>query len=236
MPLHHTRSNYHGLASFNVSLGQGWQEELEPSASVSGAIMTTTTTEESVDTCPRRMGHLHTGDVEILYENPDTCVKITGKFSKCDVCAVAKSRQQDHSKQADINMADPFEGNLMGLIASQTPQTPQKFKYVCKFTDHKTRWKEIYLLHSKEDAMEALHRFNLDVVIPNRHRIQRIRTDKGGEFIKGAFREMCQTIGVRLESADTAMSQQIGVSERDGRSLMEKAKCLIRDEGFPKNM
>ena len=82
--------------------------------------------------------------------------------------------------------------------------------------------------------MEALHWFNLDLVMPNRNRIQRFGTDKGGEFIKGSFRNMCQTIGVRLEFAATAAPQEIGVSESDGRSLMEKTRCLIRYGGYPK--
>lgn len=82
--------------------------------------------------------------------------------------------------------------------------------------------------------MEALHRFNLDVVIPNRHRIQRLRTDKGGEFIKVAFSKICQTIGVRLEFATTVTPQKIGVTERDGRPLMEKTRCFIRYGRFLK--
>lgn len=82
--------------------------------------------------------------------------------------------------------------------------------------------------------MEALHRFNLDVVIPNRHQIQRLRTDKGGEFIKVAFSKICQTIGVRLEFATTVTPQKIGVTERDGRPLMEKTRCFIRYGRFLK--
>ena len=70
----------------------------------------------------------------------------------------------------------------MGPIA---PETPDLFNYINNFTDHKTRWKEVYLFRNKGDAViEALRRFNLDVAFPYRHRIQRLSTDKGGEFTK----------------------------------------------------
>ena len=58
--------------------------------------------------------------------------------------------------------------------------------------------------------MEALHWFNLDVVVmPNRHWILRIQADEGGEFTAGGFRKACQTIGVELEFAATERPQQI---------------------------
>ena len=83
-----------------MRLGQGWQEKLEPSASVSGAVMattamldpseagakSTTTTTESVDILHKRMGHPHPGDMKDLHRNPGTCLKVTGNFSNYASC------------------------------------------------------------------------------------------------------------------------------------------------------
>ena len=80
----------------------------------------------------------------------------------------------------------------------------------------------MYLLRNKEDAEEPPHMLNLDLAVPNGHRIQQLFKNKGGEFNKGGFRWLCQTIGVKLEFAATVTPQQIGVSERDGISLMKK--------------
>lgn len=71
--------------------------------------------------------------------------------------------------------------------------------------------------------MEALHQFNLDVVvIPRRNRIQWLYTDEGGQLTERGFRNVCQTIGVELELAATVTSQQIGVSRHYGKPLVEK--------------
>ena len=77
-----------------------------------------------------------------------------------------KGKQQDHAKQAHTSVAHSFDGDLGEPI---TAQTSEHLKYVCIFTEHNTRWKELHPLRKKEHAVEVLHLFNLDdVVIPNR--------------------------------------------------------------------
>lgn len=68
-----------------------------------------------------------------------------------------------------------------------------------------------------------LHQFEMDavVILPSKNRIQRLYTDKTGEFIERGSRRVCQTIAIELEFAATVTLQQIGVSERDGRSFIE---------------
>ena len=112
-----------------------------------------------------------------------------------------------------------------------TPQTPEQFKDVCKFTYHKSRWKEIHILRSKEDAVKALPWFNLGVVVmPNRHWFLRLQTDEGGKFTAGGFRKACQTIGVELKFPATERPQQIVMPEKT------RTRRLIWDGALPEDM
>ena len=58
--------------------------------------------------------------------------------------------------------------------------------------------------------------------------------DKGGEFISKEFQDYCLQTGVSLEYASTNTPQQIGMSERVGRTLAAMIRCMLADCGLPK--
>ena len=68
--------------------------------------------------------------------------------------------------------------NLMGPI---TPAARGGYKYVAKFTDDYSRMKEIFLLKTKQDTAESIHLHNMTVATPLGLRIQRLRSDGGGQ-------------------------------------------------------
>ena len=54
--------------------------------------------------------------------------------------------------------------------------------YVTKFVDQHTKWKEIFLIRTKPQALDALKLYNNPLVIPNNTGLIRLRADKGTEF------------------------------------------------------
>ena len=110
--------------------------------------------------------------------------------------------------------------DLMGSIA---PQALGDYHYTIKFTDEALRWREIYLLSNKSDAVASLHLLNQAVVIPSGSRIQRLCTDKGGDYTNEEVEDYClQTRNHAFTS--TATPQQVSVSGRDGnRGLANRA-------------
>lgn len=77
----------------------------------------------------------------------------------------------------------------------------------------------------------AIRRFNRDVV-------DRTASCRQGERVH-SLRVSIYLHGnrpPRLEFAATATPQQVGFSERDGRTLEERTRCRIRYEGFPYSM
>ena len=71
--------------------------------------------------------------------------------------------------------------------------------YVTKFVDQHTKWKEIFLIKTKPQALDALELYNKALVIPNNTRLIRLRADKGTEFTSSEFRQYCHDIGVSRE-------------------------------------
>lgn len=72
------------------------------------------------------------------------------------------------------------------------------------------------------------------VVIPRSMRIERLRTDGGGEYTAGYFDKWCLDTRIVHKLAATNTTQQFGISERDGRTITNIARCLLKDVGLPK--
>ena len=117
-----------------------------------------------------------------------------------------------------------------------TPEALGGYKYITKISDEYTKWTEPYLLKSKHDDLSSFQVFVQTVVIPSGFRVERLRVDKGGEFISKEFQDYCLQTGVSLEYASTNTPQQIGMSERVGRTLAAKVRCVLADIGLPNFM
>ena len=96
--------------------------------------------------------------------------------------------------------------------------------------------KEVYLLRNKSEAAESLHQYNMTVAVPLGLRIEIVRCDKGGEYIGKEFKTLCVNAGINVEYTATNTPQQNGVSERDGQTLAQITRCLMKDGNFPPSL
>ena len=186
-----------------------------------------------VDTWHRRVGHINSKCLGFLNTTNDNDVSIKRRLSPCDVCAIGKSTQQAHSKTAALNIEQPFELIYTDRLRSITP-TARGLRYASKFTDEKIRWKENLLLKSKADASESLLLFAQGVVAPLGYRIQPCRAGRGSEYTGEGFWSYFLQTAINLEFAATNELQQVGASDRQGRTLAAKTQCLLVDSGLPK--
>ena len=66
------------------------------------------------------------------------------------------------------------------------------------------------------------------MVIPSEVRVERLRADKEGEFIRNDFKGYCTQTGVLLEYDSTNTSQKMAcTSESEGRSRPWSGACLL---------
>ena len=75
----------------------------------------------------------------------------------------------------------------------------------------------MYFLSKKNEAIDALINYAQDVVLPSGHRLQRLCSDRGGEYTGLEYREYCLQTGIKQEFAATNKPQQNGNSERERR-------------------
>lgn len=91
----------------------------------------------------------------------------------------------------------------------------------------------VYLIKTKDEAIDTLERFMQDVIIPNGFRLEQLRSDCGGEYVASYFKKYCKTVGIKQELTAPATPQQNGISERSGRTLMNIVRCLLRGANIP---
>ena len=175
------------------------------------------------------MRHINREGIDVLRGMPGRGVDYNGDIQACDACAVSKSEQQAHQKQASYDVQHAFQLVTVDLMVPIKPAALGGYSYVTKFVDQHTKW-EIFLIKTKPQALDALELYNKALVIPNNTRLIRLRADKGKEFTSSEFRQYCHDIGVSLEFASPNTPQQIGSNERAGRTIagIVRAYLLIR--------
>ncbi|CAM9312811.1 unnamed protein product, partial [Sphacelaria rigidula] len=61
-----------------------------------------------------------------------------------------------------------------------------------------------------------------------------LQSDRGGEDVADYFKKYCKTTGIRQEFTNPYTPQQNGISERDGRSILNVTRCLLNESNLPK--
>ena len=188
------------------------------------------------DIWDRRLGHMNPRSMELLRRKEGNGVAYTGTVSDCDICALSKSRHQAHPKKSTRTTVRPMQLIYTDLMGPFTPPAKGGYRYVSKFTDDYARMKEVYLLRNKSEAAESLHQYNMTVAVPLGLRIEIVRCDKGGEYIGKEFKTLCVNAGINVEYTVTNTQQQNEVFERDGQTLAQITRCLMKDGNFPPSL
>ena len=188
---------------------------------------------ESADLWHRSMGHINHRSMDVRRKLPGNIIEYAGDLQACDVCAVGKSNEQAHPKQATHDVEHAFQLVTVDLMGPINPAALGGYLYETKYVDQHTKWKEMFLINTKTQTIDALELFNKALVVPQRTRLIRLRADKGTEFTSSEFRQYCLDIGVKLEFASPNTPQQIGSNERAGRTIAGIVRCLLDDSGLP---
>ena len=112
-----------------------------------------------------------------------------------------EDNQQAHPKQPTYDVQHAFQLVTVDLMGPINPAAVGGYLYATKFVYQHTKWKEIFLIKTKTQTIDALERFNKALVVPQRTRLIRLRAHKGTEFTSSEFRQYCLDIGVKLEFA-----------------------------------
>ncbi|MCO5550885.1 hypothetical protein L7F22_004379 [Adiantum nelumboides] len=153
-----------------------------------------------------RFGHVGYGSLITLQRhNMDGSVRATRKLQlvHSDVCGP---------------MRTPSVGNSL---------------YFVTFIDDFSRFCWVYPLKAKSDVFAIFQHYVSMVENETGYNVQTFRTDRGGEYMSGAFKDFLGKKGIKHQCTMPYTPQQNGVAERKNRSLMEMARCMLKAKSLP---
>ena len=109
-------------------------------------------------------------------------------------------------------------------------------KYFMILTDDATGYKQVYFLKSKDQALAKFKEYKASVESLTDHKIKRLRSDRGKEFVNKAFCAFMDQHGIARSRSAPYTPQQNGVAERANRTIMEAARSMLHGKGLPSHL
>ena len=155
--------------------------------------------------------------------------------NKCETCTESKfARQSFKSVQERSN-------ELLSLIHSDLcdfkaiPSRGGK-NYFITFIDDYSKYCYVYLLHSKDEALNSFKTYKAEVENQLEKKIKVIRSDRGGEYESATFSDFCAQYGIVHQTTAPYTPEQNGVAERKNRTLREMINSMLNSSGLPHNL
>jgi transposase InsO family protein len=104
--------------------------------------------------------------------------------------------------------------------------------YYVSFIDDFSRKTWIYFLRKKLEVFKRFKDFKSLVENQSEKRIKVLRTDNGGEFFGKEFDCFCKKCGIACQNTTPYTPQQNEVSKRMNKTLMDKARSMLRGAGL----
>lgn len=176
-----------------------------------------------------------TEEVEGLDISPST---IKRDFNQhCEVCSAGKQTRLPFSNHKATRSTRPLElvhsDDICGPIS---PTTWGNKRYFMTVIDDFTHFTMVFLLSNKSEVVKHLIEYEAQTSAKFNAKIARFRCDNGGEYISKEFVTFCKSKGIALEHTVPYTPQLNGVAERQYRTLLEKARCMIFNSNLDKKL
>ncbi|GJR82221.1 pol polyprotein [Tanacetum coccineum] len=179
---------------------------------------------ESSNVWHARLGHVNFNSLRrlIKFNSIPNC-HIDSKY-KCETCVEAKlTRTSFKSVKRTTEPLDMVHTDICDL---KSLPTKGGNKYFITFIDDCTKYCYVYLLKSKDEAIDKFVLYKNEVENQLGKKIKVVRSDRGGEYVS-PFAEVCAQHGIRHEFTAPYSPQQNGIAERKNRTLKEMVTAML---------
>lgn len=184
----------------------------------------------------RRLGHINTNDLNKMKDGAVEGVSFESTYevtkSNCVVCCEGKQSQLPFSigtratKVLEIVHADvcgPMETKSIGLST-----------YFLLSVDDYSRMSFVYFMKQKNEVFKYFREFKAMAEKQKNANIKILRTDNGGKFCSKVMEDFLKSSGIVHQKTNSYTPQQNGMSERNNRTIVEEARCLLFDAKLDK--
>jgi transposase InsO family protein len=152
---------------------------------------------------------------------------------KCHCCAEMKAVRNKFNKQERQRAANKLDVVHSDVCGPMRIKSAGGASYILTFLDDHSRKSDVYLLKSKTEVFDKFKVYKARVERETGRSIKVLRSDNGSEYSNTRMNSFLEDAGIKREFTTVYTPQQNGASERLNRTLVEKARCLLRDASMP---
>ena len=189
----------------------------------------------------QRLGHI---SIERIKRLVNDGVLSTLDYTDSETCVdCIKGKQTNKSKKGANRSSDILEIIHTDICYPEMDAHGQK--YFITFIDDYSRYMYIYLLHNKNEALDAFKVFKAEVENQCGKQIKIVRSDRGGEYYgryteggqaPGPFAKFLQEHGIVAHYTMPGSPDQNGVVERRNRTLMDMVRSMLSNSNLPTSL
>lgn len=185
-----------------------------------------------------RLGHVNFNSMTLMHRDKMVygMPSIVEPKEICSGCLMSKQTRKKFPSKANYSASKVLQlvhGDLCGPIE---PATTAGNKYFFLLVDDFSRSMWVYMLKSKDEALEAFKKFKARVEDGKDKKVKVFRTDRGGEFTSKEFEKYCEEAGIERHYSAPYTPQQNGVVERRNRTVVEMARSCLKERKLPSTM
>ena len=153
----------------------------------------------------------------------------------CETCVKGKQHRIPFPKQSAWRATEKLQLIHSDLCGPITPSSNSQKRYLISFIDDFSRKTWIYFAAEKSEAFHHFKMFKAFVEKQTGMFIKCLRTDRGGEYNSGEFKEFCEKHGIKRQLTTGYTPQQNGVAERKNRTIMNMVRTVLREKEIPRS-
>ena len=191
----------------------------------------------NIEDLHRRFGHVNPNCLSKIIQNTNGYSGSSNvnkaDLKDCEICLQGKFTNKINRSSSDKEF--PYLGKVSSDICGPiSPNTFDNYRYFVTFLDTSTRYLEVKLLRSKDEAIDAFQSFlNLYENNANNKRVRILATDNGTEYTNKRFKALLNTKGITHQLSPVYTKEPNGIVERVNRTLMDKVRCLLANAKLP---
>ena len=155
----------------------------------------------------------------------------------CEGCAVGKNARQHFPKIRSSPRAEKpglfFHTDVCGPMSQASLG---QARYFLLYKDDFSGYRFVYCIKHKSDVLDCFKKLCKLVPQQTGNHIQKIRSDRGGEFLGGEFVKFLADSNICHELTSPYTPKQNGCAERENRTLVECVHTMLHSKQLNLNM
>jgi transposase InsO family protein len=145
----------------------------------------------------------------------------------------SKQPRKPHKVAEDRHLA-PLELIHSDICKMDGVLTESGQRYFMIMIDDASRYCYVYLLKTKDEALNCFKTYKAKVENQLEKKIKRFKFDHGGEYFSNEFDLFCAEHGIIHERTPPCPPQSNGVAERKNRTLTDLVNSMLDTAGLSK--